>query len=96
MFQQAQMLTIFDVRCVHRPNPTFYPKSAIPLFLQLQPQNFLHPFLARKLPAQSTKYHCCFVTVLFPMAVPQICVADIARQQRRPEQGLDVNFVTNN
>jgi len=30
------------------------------------------------------------------MAVPQICVADIARQQRRPEQGLDVNFVTNN
>jgi len=33
------------------------------------------------------------------MAVRQICTVDagyIARQQRRPDQGLDVNFVTNN
>jgi len=30
------------------------------------------------------------------MAVRQTCAPDIVRQQRRPEQGLDVNCVTNN
>jgi len=63
----------------HHTSYTFYfklftPKLLYPFFPQLQPQKFLRPFLARKLPLPSPKYHCCSKTEVFPdLVVRTLC-----------------------